>query len=106
MIQSHLLQGSQVTEDPDGNPQLTITALNPGTPEEELELDIMHRPEAVGTTNVAYLVFGIPGTASYSFMDLNNLPEDVRICVTIARGEQEISKSEFTGISGNMPVGG
>lgn len=107
MVRSHLLRGAQVTEDAEGNPQLVITALNAGTPEEELELDVMHRPEAIGNENVAYLVFGVPETGTYSFFDLNNLPDDIKVCITINRGEQQVSKSEFSGTTGNMPqVGG
>lgn len=105
MIPSRLLQGSEVTPDPEGNPQLVITALNPGTDEEELQLDILHRPEAVGNENVAYIVFGIPATGTYSFMDLNNLPARVKVCVTIERDEQEVSRSEFVGTTGNSPQG-
>lgn len=105
MIPSRLLQGDEVTPDPAGNPQLVITAINADTDEESLELDIMHRPGAVGNENVAYLVFGIPGTGTYSFMDLNNLPTGVKVCVTIARNDQEISKSEFAGTTGNAPQG-
>lgn len=106
MAQSQFLLGGQVTTDPNGNPQLVITSLQAGTPEEELQLDIMHRPEAVGSGNVAYLAFGTPGTGSYLFMDLNDLPDDVKVCITVVRGEAEISRSEFAGKSGNMPVVG
>lgn len=106
MAQSQFLLGDQVSTDPDGNPQLVITSLRAGTPEEELQIDIMNRPEAVGSENVAYLIFGTPGTNSYSFMDLNDLPNDVKVCITVVRGETEISKSEFAGKSGNMPVVG
>lgn len=103
MIQSRILRGVQVSPDPQGNPQLTVTALNAGTPEEELELDIMHRPEAIGNENVAYLVFGVPATSSYSFMDLNNLPTDTKVCVTVEKNGTCVSRSEFDGSLGNMP---
>lgn len=98
-----MLTSTEVSETED--PQLKVHALNSATPEEELELElsIMHRPDAVGNQNVAYLVFGVPGTSSYSFMDLNNLPGDVKVCITVVRGEQEISKSEFSGTLGNSP---
>lgn len=102
MVRSFVLRGQQVS--PTENAQLVVEALNAGTPEEELQLDIMHRPEAVGKENVAYLIFGVPGTASYSFMDLNNLQQDIKVCVTVTRGETVLSKSEFSGDNGNMPV--
>lgn len=101
MIQSRILQGAKVSDT--GVPELVITAINPGTPAEKLDLEIMHRPEAIGNENVAYLVFGVPGTSSYSFMDLNNLPGDIKVCVTIARGDTCVSKSEFASNLGNTP---
>lgn len=102
MLQSHLLQGVQVSDTE--NAKLTIEALNPGTPEEEWELDILHRAESVGTENCAYLVFGVPGTGTYSFMDLNRLPDEVKVCITMQAGEQLLSRSEFSGTTGNMPL--
>lgn len=96
-----MLKGEQVSNA--GITQLTIDAINIGTDEEALQLDILHRPEAVGKENVAYLAFGVPGTSSYTLYDLNNLPDGIKVCVSIERNEVCVSKTEFSGSLGNNP---
>lgn len=100
-MKSNMGLGSQVSAGTVA--QLTVDAVNSGTPEAELNLDIMNRPEAVGNENVAYLVFGVPGTSTYSLFDLNNLPDGIKVCVTVERNGSAISKSEFSGTTGNAP---
>lgn len=96
-----MLKGEQVSATE--NAQLTVESINTGTPEEELQLDILHRPEALGKESVAYLAFGIPGTSSYTLYDLNNMPDGIRVCVSIERNEVCISRTEFSGALGNNP---
>lgn len=84
--------------------RLIVDAITNETGDEDLELDIMHRPEAIGNENVAYLIFGIPGTASYSFMDLNHLPGEMVVTVTVSKNGTVLSRSEFSGNAGNNPV--
>lgn len=101
MVRSYMLKGEQVSATE--NAQLTIEAMNTGTEEEALQLDILHRPEAIGKESVAYLAFGIPGTSSYALYDLNNLPDGIRVCVSIERNDTCVSRSEFSGANGNAP---
>lgn len=100
-MESSIVDSGQVSDTE--NAKLTIEAINSGTPEEELQLDIMHRPDSMGSANVAYLVFGVPGTSSYSFYDLNNLPDGIKVCVTIESNGTTVSRSEFSGTNGNAP---
>lgn len=96
-----MLGGDQVSET--ANAQLVVEAINNETDEEGLELDILHRPEAVGNENVAYLAFGVPGTSSYMFYDLNKLPPAIKVCVSIERDGVCVSRTEFSGSTGNTP---
>lgn len=101
MVRSYMLKGEQVSDLPIA--KLTIEAINTGTEEEALQLDILHRPEAVGKESVAYLAFGVPGTSSYTLYDLNSLPDGIKVCVSIERNDVCVSKTEFTGALGNNP---
>jgi hypothetical protein len=85
------------------NSQLIVNAINDGMTEPELQLDILHRPEAVGNENVAYFVFGIPGTGSYSFMDLNRLPNEMTVTIKVEYSGIKVSESRFQGSQGNQP---
>lgn len=83
--------------------QLVVGAYDDSDPDRDVPLEILHRPEAVGNENVAYLVFGVPGSGSYSFMDLNHLPDDVTVKVVLHRDGSAPICSEFKGKTGNTP---
>lgn len=95
MIRSHVLRGQQVSDLP--HAKLTAEAINTGQTDEEITiaLDILHRPESIGQENVAYIIFGVPVTSSYTFMDLNNLPPGIKVCVSVERNGTAISVTEF-----------
>lgn len=87
-----------------GQAQLVVSAVADNDENLQEYLQILHRPDAIGVENSAYFVFGIPGTPSYTFMDLNKLPDDVTVCIQIQRDGSPSVCSQFKGKSGNVAV--
>lgn len=83
--------------------KVTVTALTDNDGQLTTIVELFHKPEAIGTKSVAYLVFGVPGTPDFSFWDLSNLPDDIAVQVDVIRGEQKLSCNKFIGKAGNNP---
>jgi len=76
-----------------------------GDPEPTPELAILSADEGLGVNSIAFLIYGIPGTGSYSFFDMNKLPRNQQfslIITNMATG-QILSKNLWQGTQGNNP---
>lgn len=83
--------------------QAVVNAVVNGDGQMETAIQFLHRPDTIGTKSVAYIIFGMPGTSEYSFMDLNNLPDDISVVVDVYQGDTKRSCNKFVGKLGNQP---
>ena len=91
----------RIAEDNNVEGLLIISPIGVGDQDAIEQIGIFTREEFAGRKSVAYLVAGIPGTPVYNVLDLNNLPEWMRIRIEITQNGVT-QTSIWEGESGNM----
>lgn len=86
-----------------GQSYIVVNSLTDDDGQLSTVIDLFHLPESMGMSGkpVAYLVYGLPGTNQFAFMDLNKLPDNLRVVVEVLQDDQCMSRSEFVGKLGN-----